>query len=162
MKKSLKISILVLSVFLIFLVLTPIFSFSQLIADASNYRGDYISICYQLSSEGEILCSLDFGLNTEARGLKDNDEKAEYRLNIQLMAQKLLDKKKIEFNDKFIENQIDGFAPSDCIIYSPAIYDQNSDSVGFKITYSNIETYNFYNSKASDYDKVSKNWLYNN
>lgn len=131
-------------------------TFAPKFAHAANYTGDYICISQEPFSNGRIAWSLDFGLNTEAKGLKE-EEKGTYRVNIQLMVQKLYEAKRAEIEKIYAENPVEEFKPQDCIRVSIPVYVQDKDSVGFSFIYQSAEVFDFYNSKPTDINKVSDN-----
>lgn len=147
--------IFIVSILMALLLLVSNFSFST-VANASNYKGEYISISYELNEDKEVIWSLDFGLNTDKMGLKE-EEKATYRVNMQLMVGKLAEKKKKSIVDFYLNNPVEEYKPDNVIKASTPIYDQKTDSAGFKIKYSSIDVYNFYNFKENDVNEVQEN-----
>lgn len=145
-------------VFVAFAMLMPCLSFG-INANAANFKGDFVCISYEVSKENEVIWSLDFGLNTQARGLEEGEE-ADYRVAIQLMVQKIRDEKEASIIATYNNSDKTQFNPSECVAWTVVVCDLKSDSVGFKIKYSSIEAYNFYNGKDTDFFKSSTNFLF--
>ena len=157
MKKVSHLFILISLVMAILFLLTS-FSIAPSFANAANYSGDYICISYDVNDESEVIWSLDFGGNIDKRGLNEG-EKADYRVRVQLLLQRLLDEKIQTLLSVYQNNQKEEFLPSETIKTSAPIYDQKTDSAGFKIKYSSVEVYKFYNEKDTDRNEVYKNLL---
>ncbi len=155
MKKTFKNFILIGALFLVVLLVLPCFFNSSISARAVNYSGDYICISLQPTSNGNISWGINFGLNTEGRNLQD-DEKATYRLNMQIMVHNLQDEIKSKFETIHLANPKEEYKIKSNDFTVP-IYDQKTDSVGFKINFHSNEMYAFYMAKAGDKNLVASN-----
>lgn len=107
-------------------------------------------ISFDNLDDGKIAWAFDVGLNTEARGLASDDEKGDYRVYIQTkMLQVIFEEKKAEYKSIYenIEDEElkEKFKPENCLSYAHVMYDQKTDSAGFKYVFSDIEAFNFYN-----------------
>jgi len=160
MKKTFKNYLIFISLALAILLFMPIASFSSN-AYAANYSGDYISISYNVYQDGKVSWALDFGLNTQTRSLKE-EEKANYRLNIQLALQKIFKEKKSELQTIYNNDKKEEFDPVENITYTEVLYDQKTDSAGFMIFYKTVEAYKFYNNEESDQREINDNIFFTN
>lgn len=150
MKKTLRKYAYFISIFLAIIMLLPCFSFGGITAGATNYTGEYICISFDNLSDGKIAWAFDVGLNTQARGLASEDEKGDYRVQIQnQMLQVIFAEKRAEYQAIYdsIEDEAlkEKYNPEKCITYTHVIYDQQTDSAGFKYIFADSDSFNFYN-----------------
>ncbi len=156
-----KITIFFVLILSVLLALPFAFSGDKKADAASAYRGDYICLSCENYNDGRVAWGIEFGLNTEKRGLADDDEKATYRVKIQTMLQEIFLEKRAEIEGIYALNSVEGMSPVECITYTNPLYDQQADCAGFKFFFKNAQAYNFYNTKENDESKVIDNIFIN-
>ncbi len=156
-----KITIFFVLILSVLLALPFAFSGNKTAEASSAYRGDYICLSCENYSDGKVVWGIEFGLNTEKRGLADDDEKGTYRVKIQTMLQEIFLEKRAEIEGIYAQNPVEGLSPVECITYTNPLYDQQADCVGFKFFFKNAEAYNFYNAKENDESKIIDNIFIN-
>lgn len=157
MKKTFKTFVFVGLVLLVAIFVAPSF-FVSTMASASNFTGDYVCISTKQNSDNNLVWSLDFGLNTTARNLEENEE-ATYRINLQIMVREILEEYKTMISTIDSQNPQEALKNEGKVEYSVPIYDQQKDKVGFKIIFESTQVYNFY--MANDSDRLkNENYLF--
>lgn len=135
--------------FLLLALLFANFSAMPISANAASvYRGDYISIYYDVNSySGKVSWTLEFGLNTSLR-VASSTERDLYHTKIREMVQEIFNEKKEELRATYLANPDEKYNPSECITHSiGAVLDVEADNVSFMFQFKDVETYNFYNKK---------------
>lgn len=116
---------------------------------------DYILLSISIDDQGNVLQSINFGVNSEK--IKEKCQKKEEYLtfvsNLIENVKKLHDEFLFTFALKYMENPVAEVKINSGVVLSNAVYFTQSDSVGFSIKYSS-SAWNFYNSNG---DKNAKN-----
>lgn len=158
MKKTFKNIFGCLIVAVVLILLMPIFCGGNSSANASNFRGEYISICYSTTKEGYIKWELDVGLNSENRGLADDNEKQTYRMNVRIFVQELFEKQYEEYLTIFNANPIEQYRPEVAIVKKGnPMHDVQGDFVGYSFQFASVGAFNFYHNQNTTDVKVSDN-----
>lgn len=124
---------------------------------------DFIMLSLDISSNGRIVQSLDFSVNSERlSNLGSDEEKLTFISNLTAAVERLRTEFLLELTILYIQNPSEEYKLNKGVVLTNAAYSNESDSVGFNIIFTSIGAWNYYhNSGQGGGDDENKNIFIN-
>ena len=149
----------------IFIVIAIVFSLSFLFGFSyqpeKQYNSDFIMLSLDFSSNGQIIQSIDFSvnserLNNESISLK---ETLDFKNALKKQVESLRNEFLFGFALNYMQNPIEEYKINKGIVISAVTFDEENDTIGFKIGFSSINSWNYYHKSKSN--SLNKNIFLN-
>ncbi len=146
--------------------IVAIFSLFFLFGFAPKQKGfppqDYIMLSLDFSSSGQIVQSVDFSVNSKRLNniTSSLKEEIEFKNALKKQIETIRNEFLFGFALTYMEMPNDEYKINKGVFLSPVDFDERADSVGFKITFSNVGAWNYYHmtlDEEKDSQKQSEN-----
>lgn len=140
----------------IFLVILLIFSLS--------FSFGFVPKSQALEVDNFIMLSLDFSLNGEIKQSIDFSVNSEMLTNESLSVKELLDFRKalikevetirneflFSFALVYMKNPVEDYKINKGVLFSPVVYQEENDTIGFQMSFSSVKAWNYYHSSLNE------------
>lgn len=146
----------------IFLIMIMIFSLSFFTGCSSSQIDDvddYIMLSLDISSNGQVVQSIDFSLNGDRlneMGIEET-EKNQFILNLQEQVKQIRNEFLMNFTLVYIANPNEEYSLNKGLLFTNVTYNSNTDSVGFDMIFTSIGAWNYYHNTTGSSQDSSQN-----
>lgn len=110
---------------------------------------DYIMLGLDISSNGQIVQSLDFSVNSDYLNEQcDEVEKNQFILNLQEQVKQIRNEFLINFTLVYIANPVADYSLNKGLLFTNVSYDSDNDSVGFDMIFTSASAWNYYHNSS--------------
>ena len=147
-----------------FLIMVLIFSLS--IFNGCNMNDtlvlsdkDFIMLSLDLSSNGRIVQSLDFSVNSKRlNSFESENEEVIFLSNLSQNISELRAEFLLTYTVKYIQNPVEEYKLNQGLIITNVSYNETTDTIGFNLIYTSVGAWNYYhNTVSSDSNNESAN-----
>lgn len=119
---------------------------------------DFIMLSLDISSNGRIVQSLDFSVNSERLdSICSEEEKQKFISNLVVKVDELRSEFLLNYTILYIQNPNEEYKLNKGLVLTNATYNQESDSVGFNIIFTSIGSWNYYHSSTQSSNGKDEN-----
>ncbi len=124
---------------------------------------DFIMLSLDVSSNGRIVQSLDFSVNSKRlENIGSEEEKLNFISNLTTTIEGLRTEFLLNYTIFYIQNPNEDYKLNKGVLLTNAVYNQTTDSVGFNIIFTSLGAWNYYHdSKGSEEKDENKNIFIN-
>lgn len=146
----------------IFLIMIMIFSLSFFTGCSSSQIDDvddYIMLSLDISSNGQVVQSIDFSLNGDRLNEMEIEEteKNQFILNLQEQVKQIRNEFLMNFTLVYIANPNEEYSLNKGLLFTNVTYNSNTDSVGFDMIFTSIGAWNYYHNTTGSSQDSSQN-----
>lgn len=137
----------------ILLVMIFIFSLSIFTGcdNTSNIKvDDFIMLSLDISSNGQVVQSIDFSVNSKnlENNNVDNVEENQFILNLKEQVSQIRQEFLLNFSLVYIKNPNELYKINSGLLFTNVVYNSESDSVGFNMIFTSVGAWNYYHNSS--------------
>ena len=129
-------------------------------ASEFNEGADFIMLSLDFSSNGQIVQSIDFSLNNDwlNQNSKSVKESLDFKKNLTKQIETLRNEFLFSFALTYMNEPKEEYKINQGVLLSAVVYNEESQSIGFKIGFSGLGAWNYYHNAT---ENNTENDIYN-